>query len=101
MKIREKYSISKSAKVGTECICPSCNSKFIKSSYQQAFCKTKGKTVCKDAYWNTVDPNKRNNTTRISPASRAWMEKMRDDYEMNHFYDEHLFSSEGLGQWTN
>jgi hypothetical protein len=72
-KINAKYNKSKSAKVGEECICPSCGAKFIKENYQQAFCKSKTGTKCKDKYWNTVTPQKRCNTTRISPASAAFM----------------------------
>lgn len=34
-----------------------------------------GGTVCKDRYWNTVTPEKFNNTTRISPANNAYMKK--------------------------
>ncbi len=71
--LKSKYDKAKKAKVGEECICPSCGSTFIKTNYQQAFCKTKGGTVCKDKYWNTVIPTKRNNTSRISPASRRWL----------------------------
>lgn len=74
-KIEKAYQAVKSAKVGSDCKCPSCGSLFTKTSYQQAFCKTKSGTVCKDKYWNTVTPNKRNNTTRISPASAAFMAK--------------------------
>jgi len=73
-KLKQRYELVKKTKVGDECICPSCGTKFIKSSYQQVFCKTKGGTVCKDKYWNTVTPTKRNNTTRISPASRRWLD---------------------------
>lgn len=74
MKIKERYELNKESKVGEDLICPSCGSKFTKGNYQQAFCKTKPKTQCKDKYWNTIDPNKRNNTTRISPASSAlWL----------------------------
>ena len=73
-KIRNLYKLAKITKVGEECICPSCGTKFIKTNYQQAFCKTKSGTICKDKYWNTVTPTKRNNTTRISPASRRFME---------------------------
>ena len=73
--MEKKYLISKAAKVGEICICPSCNTEFIKEHYQQAFCKTKPKTVCKDKYWNTVTPHKRNNTTRISPANARWRER--------------------------
>ncbi len=44
----KRYDINKSAKVGTEIICPVCGKMFIKKSYQQAFCSTE----CKDKYWN-------------------------------------------------
>ena len=72
MKIKTLYENAKKAKIGESCICPSCNTTFIKESYQQAFCKTKQKTKCKDKYWNTITPNKRNNKTRISPANKAY-----------------------------
>ena len=93
-KIKELYKKAKDAKVGDECICPSCEKKFIKETYQQAFCKSKGGTVCKDKYWNTVTPNKRNNTTRISPASARYMEKMEryreeNDYDDDQSWDAH------------
>ena len=71
-KLIERYKMSKSAKVGTKCICPSCGNMFIKTNYQQAFCKTKDGTKCKDKYWNTVTPEKRCNTTRISPANQRY-----------------------------
>ena len=72
------YQENQKASNSVECICPSCKTKFTKKSYQQIFCKTKAWTKCKDKYWNTVTPEKRNNKTRISPASfvyqanRAW-----------------------------
>lgn len=72
-KIKDKYEKAKSAKVGESCICPSCGTPFVKANYQQAFCKSKEGTKCKDKYWNTVTPEKKNNTTRISPASAAWL----------------------------
>lgn len=73
MKVSKKqYSLNKSSKVGDLLICPSCGDKFTKESYQQAFCKSKGGTVCKDYYWNNVTPEKKNNRTRISPASRSY-----------------------------
>jgi len=89
---REKYKISKSAKVGETCICPSCGTEFIKTSYQQAFCKTKGGTVCKDKYWNTVIPTKRNNTTRISPANARYYEEFiepRQNFDDDQGWDAH------------
>lgn len=72
-KMKEIYKTNKTAEIGDVCICPSCKSKFIKEHCRQVFCKTRPKTQCKDKYWNTVTPAKRNNTTRISPASKAFM----------------------------
>lgn len=100
MGMKDKYKKAKQAKVGEQCVCPSCNTSFVKTNYQQAFCKSKGKTICKDKYWNTVTPKKRNNTTRISPASAAWtakQERIREDFNPDDY--EHPFSSEALGQW--
>ena len=72
-KLISMYNTAKSKNVGESCICPSCNSIFIKTNYQQVFCKSKTGTKCKDYYWNNVTPEKRNNTTRISPASARYM----------------------------
>lgn len=72
-KIKELYENAKTAKVGSICKCPSCGTEFAKTNYQQAFCKSKSGTKCKDKYWNTVIPDKRNNTTRISPASASFL----------------------------
>lgn len=72
-KMKTCYELNKRIQVGGECICPSCKTIFIKETYNQVFCKSKPKTQCKDKYWNTVTPTKRNNTTRISPASKAFM----------------------------
>lgn len=74
-KLKALYEKSKSIPVGQEADCPSCRKKFIKKTKAQAFCGSKTNTKCKDKYWNTVTPHKRNNTTRISPASAAWMTK--------------------------
>lgn len=100
IKHRTSYEIAKQAKVGDSCQCPSCGSHFIKTNYQQAFCKTKEGTICKDAYWNSVDPSKRNNTTRISPASAAWMAKQAAIRQENYDPDDscHPFDSYALGQ---
>lgn len=100
MKLSERYKLNKSTKVNEICICPSCGSTFKKSCYQQAFCKSKSGTRCKDKYWNTVTPEKRCNTTRISPASAAWSARC-EDYNNERFNPddyEHPFSSEALGQ---
>lgn len=61
------------ATIGSEIKCPSCGTIHKKIAYNVVFCKTHGGTICKDNYWNNVDPKKRNNKTRISPASKAWL----------------------------
>lgn len=86
-KLKELYRKAKAAKIGETCVCPSCRASFVKENYQQAFCKTKGKTVCKDYYWNNVTPTKRNNTTRISPANAAFKERMDFDSGSGRFYN--------------
>lgn len=78
-KLKAAYLIAKGKKVGETCTCPSCGTEFQKHSYQQAFCISKPGTVCKDFYWNNVTPSKRNNTTRISPASKKWTQISRRD----------------------
>ena len=100
-KVKLAYQTAKDKKVGETAICPSCGTEFVKSNYQQAFCKSKVGTVCKDKYWNTVTPTKRNNNTRISPASRRWLNQQRAiRFERFDPHDyEHPFSSEALGQW--
>jgi len=96
MKIKARYKLNKEAQIGEKCICPSCNTEFEKSNKQQAFCTSKSGTKCKDKYWNTVTPEKRNNTTRISPASAAYMASKTLTYR--DYEDDHIFSSEALGQ---
>lgn len=81
---KEKYIQAKAAKVGESCRCAGCGTQFTKESYQQAFCKTKAGTKCKDKYWNTVTPEKRNNQTRISPANAAWQAR-----NLNSLYNTH------------
>lgn len=80
--MKELYTTNKSMKVGDLCVCPSCGTKFTKNSYQQVFCKTKPKTICKDTYWNEINDNRNKRMSDLSDWS----------------YD-HPFSSEGLGQW--
>jgi hypothetical protein len=96
MKIRERYQVNKDASVGDECLCPSCDTRFIKDNYQQAFCKTKRKTKCKDGYWNKVTPNKRNNKTRISPASARWLKDKREELKTTY----HIQVDGGINQET-
>ena len=82
------YNLAKAAKIGEKASCPSCGQVFVKSHYQQAFCKTKVGTQCKDYYWNNVTPNKRNNTTRISPASAAYMARREEIRQESSNFDD-------------
>lgn len=90
--IKRQYLDNKAADVGTNCTCPSCRTDFVKKFKQQAFCGTKPGTECKDKYWNTVTPKKRNNTTRISPANARWQEKHTNrfnDFDDDQSWDAH------------
>lgn len=95
--LKKKYDFAKKANVGDIIECPSCGTKFEKKHHQTKFCKTKGGTVCKDYYWNNVTPEKRNNTTRISPSNARWRAKREEMFNPDNY--EHPFSSEALGQW--
>ena len=53
--LKQAYNLAKSIKVDNIFVCPSCGTSEIKKHYNQAFCKSKGKTKCKDYYWNNVD----------------------------------------------
>lgn len=46
---KEQYITNKKSKVADFCICPVCNSDFVKKQYSQAFCCLK----CKDRYHNS------------------------------------------------
>lgn len=90
MKMTEGYIKAKLAKVGDFVQCPACGRRFEKKSYNQVFCsnaKTKLSNNCKDRYWNTVDPKKRNNTTRISPANAAWSARQSVLREERTYYE--------------
>ena len=75
-KMKQRYALANEAAVGSIINCPTCNTPHVKTTYNKVFCsnKTVGKKKgCKDKYWNTVTPEKRNNTTRISPASALFL----------------------------
>lgn len=61
--LRERRQRAMDAKIGAEIACAYCNKKMIKKSYNQVFCSNgrtcKGRSSCKDKYWNTVDRNRR------------------------------------------
>jgi hypothetical protein len=91
----EAYTKAREAKVGEFVICPCCGNGYLKIFYNQVFCsnaKTKRFNNCKDKYWNRTDPKKRNNTTRISPANKAYYENVilpRQDFDDDMGWDAH------------
>jgi hypothetical protein len=91
MRMTEGYNKAKLAKVGDFVQCPVCGRRFIKQTYNQIFCsnaKTKLRNNCKDKYWNNIDPKKRNNTTRISPANAMYYKNVIEPRIFNNFDDD-------------
>lgn len=84
--LKALYAIAKEAKVGDVVICPSCETLFKKEHYQSTFCKTKGKRVCNDRYWNTVDERKRNRKNskahykKYNVGDKSWRNRLGDSY---------------------
>lgn len=59
---KDRYESNSSKKVGETCCCPSCGKDFKKKTYQQKFHNKK----CKDIYWNSIDPVRRERATLFS-----------------------------------
>ncbi len=57
-KIIKQYNLNKNAEVGCTIPCPICGNLILKNCYQKVFCnkKKKGKSNCKDKYWNLINP---------------------------------------------
>ena len=55
-KRKQTYLLNKNNNVGDICVCPICNSEFIKKHYAQAFCCNE----CKVKYHNNKQRGKRN-----------------------------------------
>jgi uncharacterized protein with PIN domain len=56
----QRYHAAKSAKTGSSIRCPQCGKLITKTTYNKVFCSNgrtvKGRSSCKDAYWNAVNP---------------------------------------------
>lgn len=84
-----RYDINKAAKVGETLNCPTCQSLFVKKSYQQAFCCTE----CKDKWWNTKRKNngyfRRYNIENPERLERVGinLDEIAEDYAMNSLGD--------------
>ena len=57
--MRLRYEANKKARVGAAIRCACCGNSMIKKSYQSQFCRNKGRSNCKDTYWNNVDEKRR------------------------------------------
>ena len=56
--LKFKKQVVRDASVGSMVLCPVCGRRFVKKSYQHSFCRNKGRSNCKDKYWNTVIPER-------------------------------------------
>lgn len=59
-RLLSRHTDNKRSQVGTTIRCAFCGKRIIKKSYQTQFCSNKGKSNCKDLYWNTVKPERMN-----------------------------------------
>lgn len=58
--MRARYVKATNAKTGSTIACPTCGKSMKKSTYNKVFCSNgrtrgRGRSNCKDRYWNTVD----------------------------------------------
>lgn len=53
--MRRLYDKAKAARTGERIRCPGCRKTIRKRSYQQKFCRSRGRGNCKDYYHNSVD----------------------------------------------
>lgn len=57
--MRAQYDANRAAKTGSHVNCPVCGVSFKKTTYHKVFCSNqktqRGRSSCKDQYWNTVD----------------------------------------------
>lgn len=82
------YEIAKNSIVGDVVICPSCETPFKKTNYQSVFCKSKGKRVCNDRFWNTIDKNKRDKRRydKYNVGDKSFIARLGDSYAKSKGY---------------
>lgn len=63
------YDANRAAKVGSKLSCPVCGVSFLKTTYHKVFCSNqkthRGKSSCKDQYWNVATPERKTRTARV------------------------------------
>jgi hypothetical protein len=64
--MRFAFVNAKNANVGAKIVCPGCGKSFVKKTYHNKFCTSKGRANCKDRYWNSVDDVRRNRASQFS-----------------------------------
>jgi len=52
---KARYENNKKINIGDNINCASCNKSVKKKSYQSQFCSNKGRSNCKDYFWNRID----------------------------------------------
>ena len=86
--MKTAYIKAKSAKVGETIVCPTCGKHFVKTSYQQAFCRMRGKNkgnkksnLCKDQYWTFMNPRGEKGVKAINTRMNIAQSYEHDDYD--------------------
>lgn len=63
--LKEKQQSNRAAKVGMDIICAcGCGNRFKKRSYQHVFYRNKGRSNCKDRFYNKIVPERLERTIR-------------------------------------
>lgn len=67
--MKTQYDANRAAKVGSKLSCPVCGASFLKTTYHKVFCSNqkthRGKSSCKDQYWNSATPERMARTIRV------------------------------------
>ena len=69
----DRYNIIKAAPKGTRCTCPGCGKIITKNAYNTIFCSNKGPHNCKDRFWTSVRPERRERADYWGKRGRSYL----------------------------
>ncbi len=69
----DRYNIIKAAPKGTRCTCPGCGKIITKTAYNTIFCSNKGPHNCKDRFWTSVRPERRERADYWGKRGRSYL----------------------------
>lgn len=103
--MRKIYLQTADVRIGNEMTCPECGSIIRKKTYQHKFC---GK-ICKDRYWNNIDPRKKNwkhkrsHYTKYNVEAKSFANRLGDPLAKRRGYPSHAEMLDSLaledGSW--